>query len=144
MAAFQSPRLTWRQCAEIHRDAQEAGKLAAQDCQDDTVLQRRVWPFVDDSPVVTTVAPRSRFTFAWVDVVSSHNPASATFARWAKRNLRAEVDAWQHDVVRFYVGEIGESLPRKYARAYAYARVLRDHGICAFPDAKSTGGRPTW
>lgn len=67
--------------------------------------------------------------FAWV-VVKGTTP----FARWAKKTGKAS----KHypSGLSFWVSEFGQSMARKEAYAYAFAKVLTEHGITAYAGSR--------
>ena len=68
--------------------------------------------------------------FAWITV----RPGTSSFARWlvknghARKAYRGGVDIWVH--------QFGQSMERKQAYAYAYAKVLNEAGITAYSESR--------
>jgi len=69
--------------------------------------------------------------FAWVNV----KPARGKFVAWCKQNQVGRRDEYNGGYT-FWVGEGGQSMERKMAYAAAFAKVLRDAGLNAYPDSR--------
>jgi hypothetical protein len=68
--------------------------------------------------------------FAWVNV----KPATQPFAKWAKKAGLARPSYYGgYDIS---VREFGQSMTTKEAYAHAYAKVLRDNGVKAYPNSR--------
>ena len=65
--------------------------------------------------------------FAWITIT----PATCSFARWLAKNeigYKAYAGGWQIPM-HFFIGQIGQSIERAEAAAYACSQFLRDQGI---------------
>jgi hypothetical protein len=68
--------------------------------------------------------------FAWIVI----RPGNCSFARWLKsKNL---ANKHYYGGVSVWVRDFGQSMTRKEAYAYAFAKVLKDAGITAYADSR--------
>jgi hypothetical protein len=81
-----------------------------------------------DSTKPRYFVPEGVCGFAWIIV----RPGNCRFANWLKRQNLAKHDSY-YGGVTIWVGEYGQSMTRKEAYAHAFATVLRDAGITAYP-----------
>lgn len=69
--------------------------------------------------------------FAWVNV----KPANSKFAKFLKLNLRARNDSYLGGV-SLSISQYNQSLQKKEAYAYAFAKVLNEAGIRAYANSR--------
>lgn len=69
--------------------------------------------------------------FAWVNV----KPANSKFAKFLKENLRARNDSYLGGV-SLSISQYNQSLQKKEAYAYAFAKVLEEAGIRAYANSR--------
>lgn len=131
--ANQGPDGTATQWAELHMRAHAAGMLAGEAVTPmPMVVQERVNPLDDSSPVARTYAPvmDGACGFAYVTV----RPATSSFARWAKAN-RGWFAAYGGGL-QMSVDYFNQSVTRKAAYASAFAMVLREAGLSAYGSSR--------
>lgn len=69
--------------------------------------------------------------FAWVNV----KPANSKFAKFLKERLNARNDSYYGGVC-LWVRDYNQSLQKKEAYAYAFARVLQEEGLKAYASSR--------
>ena len=113
-------------CRAIYEMADKAGQEAVERLVvRPMVVSQHTNPMVDSSPVA-----RSWFVedgvcgFAWVNV----KPAHSKFAKFLVVSGLARKDTYNGGVT-LWVSQYNQSLQKKEAYAYAFAKVLRDNGI---------------
>jgi fermentation-respiration switch protein FrsA (DUF1100 family) len=96
------------------------------------VVQKHTDPLNDNSPVVQSwVVEGGPCGFAWVNI----KPGNCSFANWLKKNKLARSDSY-YGGVTVWVSEFGQSMARKEAFAYAFAKVISEAGIRAYASSR--------
>ena len=105
-------------------DAHAAGMEAGNCCRPAPMVVTEVG--IDDRPCGQQwVIDDGVCGFAWVVV----RPGNSSFAKWLKKTDRG--DKHYYGGISIWVRGFGQSMTRKEAYAYAFAKVLRDHGYNA-------------
>ena len=63
--------------------------------------------------------------FAWINI----KPGNCKFANWLKKHNHAQPDSY-HGGVQIWVSSFDQSYERKMAYAGAFAKVIREAGVC--------------
>lgn len=116
----------------LYKEADEAGRSAAEKrVPAAMVVSQHACPLDDGSPIVQQwLVPEGVCGFAWIKVVPGNSP----FANWLKKNKLAHksynggVDVW--------VSAYGQSMDRKEAYAYAFAKVVQSAGLTAYAGSR--------
>jgi len=126
-------KMTDRQAKALHAKAHAAGMAAGQAARPVPMfVVRRANPFDDNSPVLEAFPPvmDGACGFAWVKI----RPATGGFVRWLKaQDMGFKGYTGGYDI---WVREFGQSLERKEAYARAYAEVLTEAGLTAYPQSR--------
>lgn len=126
-------KMTKTELRALHEKADAAGKeAAAAKVPEPMHVVQRANPLDDSSPVVKRYEPVMGGVcgFAWVTV----RPGNSRFANWLKKNKGAR--RGYYGGTELWISGYQQSYERKMAYATAYADVLREVGIEAYP-----GGR---
>jgi len=115
---------------DLFEKAHEAGTAAAFLTQPVPMVVEEHRSMLDDaSPVVKQwYVPGGVCGFAWVSIKPANGPA----AHYAVKNCGARPDSY-YGGVSIWVSDFGQSMQIKEAYAQAYARVLADGGVKAYP-----------
>lgn len=121
-----APKNDWR---AVYDEADKAGKAAAEACKPVAMVVGEETSLF--SGKLDTSKPMHYVSdgvcgFAWVNV----KPGTSAFAKWLKAKKLARTDDYYGGVC-VWVGAYNQSMQRKEAYAYAFARVLNDKGIKA-------------
>ena len=116
----------------LYQKAHQAGLDAANKMTPTPmVVQQHADPFDDVSPVAKQWLVNDGVCgFAWVNV----RPGNCSFALWLKKNMNAHKG--YHGGMELWISQFGQSYERKYAYAAAFANIINQAGIKAYP-----GGR---
>jgi len=117
---------------ELYNKACEAGVKAADECVPiPMVVEAHANMMDDNSPVVQSWhVPDGVCGFAWIVI----RPGTCSFARWTVKYAGAKKH--YHGGVSIWVSAYGQSMQRKEAYAYAFAKVLQDAGIKAYASSR--------
>ena len=122
-----APKNDWQ---ALYDEADKAGKDAANACNPLPMVVGEAKSIfsneIDRSKPMHYVAD-GVCGFAWVNV----KPGNSAFAKWLKAKKLARKDEYYGGVC-VWVGAYNQSMQRKEAYAYAFARVLNDKGIKAY------------
>ena len=121
-----APKNDWQ---AVYDEADKAGKAAAEACKPVPMVVGEETSLF--SGKLDTSKPMHYVSdgvcgFAWVNV----KPGTSAFAKWLKAKKLARTDDYYGGVC-VWVGAYNQSMQRKEAYAYAFARVLNDKGIKA-------------
>jgi hypothetical protein len=118
--------------SELVARAHEAGMKAGNEAlPEPMVVVGRAHPLDDTSPVTNAwYVSEGACGFAWVTV----RPGNSSFAIWAKKH--AGFRKAYYGGVEHWVSGFGQSMARKEAYARAYANVLREASINAYPGSR--------
>ena len=124
-------KLTKTEIARIYREAVAAGKAAGNAATPTPMVVRQHASPLDDASPVTRAwhVPEGVCGFAWVTV--GGNTQMGRYMRTVKGHGPGYPKG-----VAYRVGDHGQSLTRKEAHAYAFARVLNDAGITAYVESR--------
>ena len=117
---------------EVYAEARKAGMSAAEACvPTPMIVCEHSNPLDDNSPISREYAPVMGGVcgFAWIKF-----PGNTAFGRWAKKQGLARSS--YPTGLQIWVSEYGQSMEKKEAFAYAFAEVLRKHGIKAYADSR--------
>jgi hypothetical protein len=119
--------------SELFSKADAAGRAAAEACKPVPMqVVERANPLDDSSAVVKRYAPVASGVcgFAWVNV----RPGNCGFARWMKKEGVARKG--YYGGMEYWVSGYGQSMEKKEAYAGAFAKVLGEAGIKAYPQSR--------
>lgn len=119
--------MTDRELEDLFAKAREAGLKAGMEVVPTPMIVREEFPNPGRTyaPVMDGVCG-----FAWVTI----KPGTCRAARMAKQLMQCH--RGYHGGVEIWVSDFNQSLTRKEAYATAFARVLRDAGIQAYPGSR--------
>lgn len=116
----------------IYEEARQAGMNAGNSkIPVPMVVCEHVDPLNDNSPIARQYAPVMGGVcgFAWIKF-----PGNTAFGLWAKKKGYARKS--YPTGLSIWVSEFGQSMEKKEAFAYAFAEVLRKHGIKAYAGSR--------
>ena len=126
-------KLSDDQCAALFAKADAAGLAAGKAARPTPmVVVQRANPFDDTSPITRRYAPVMDGVcgFAWIKI----RPATGSFVRWLKaRDKGYKSYTGGYDIS---VNAFEQSLERKAAYARAFAAVLTEAGMTAYPQSR--------
>lgn len=118
------PVKDYTQEAKIINDAHEAGRKAVE--------------ALDVRPMTVSDGKQSWFVFdgvcgfAWVTV----KPANSKMAKYMKDVIRIARKSIYEPGVMYWISDYNQSMQKKEAYAYAFAKVLQDNGIKAYAGSR--------
>lgn len=122
------------QPSEIHLLAHKAGQLAAEKTKPTPMVvgeETSLFSNKIDYSKPTYYVADGPCGFAWVNI----KPAHSKFAKYLRENDLAHKNHYYGGIC-LWVSQYGQSMQLKEAYAYAYARVLREHGISAYAGSR--------
>jgi hypothetical protein len=125
------PKLAKADAKALYARAVEAGEAAAAACTPTPMyVVERAHPLDDTSPIVKAYAPVMAGVcgFAWINI----RPGNGSFARFLRAEGLGDRDSY-YGGVSVRVFGYGQSYERKSAYASAFAAVLREAGVEAYP-----------
>ena len=128
-----APKFSHAEAQALFNKAHAAG-MAAGEAVRPVPMQvvQRLHPLDDSSPVVKVYEPVMDGVcgFAWVNI----RPGNSSFANWLRKQGKGHkgyYGGWE-----YWVGAFNQSLERKMAYADAFARILEEAGIQAYPGSR--------